>query len=56
MESFFQSLVGITTPIFVIAQMANVGLTQKPQKILHHLKQRTSCCGCCSRTSWWCRR
>lgn len=40
MESFFQSLVGILTPVFVVSQMANVGLTQQPQKILQHLKKR----------------
>lgn len=39
LTDFFQILVGYLTPLFVITSMANVGLTQKPQKILGYLRQ-----------------
>lgn len=40
MAEFFQSVAGIATTIFVVLSMANVGLTQKPQKLLSHLTHR----------------
>ena len=38
MFEFFRALVQIVAPLFVIATMLNVGLTQKPADILEHLK------------------
>ena len=37
MFEFFRSLTQIVAPVFVIATMLNVGLTQKPADILKHL-------------------
>jgi BASS family bile acid:Na+ symporter len=38
MFEFFRALVQIIAPVFVIATMLNVGLTQKPATILGHLR------------------
>lgn len=38
MTEFLRSVAGIATTIFVVLSMANVGLTQKPQKLLGHLR------------------
>jgi bile acid:Na+ symporter, BASS family len=38
MFEFFRALVAIVAPVFVIATMLNVGLTQKPADILGHLR------------------
>jgi BASS family bile acid:Na+ symporter len=38
---FFKDLAGIALPVFVVATMFNVGLTQKPAKVLEHLRNRS---------------
>lgn len=38
MQEFFQASVSWLTPLFVISAMLNVGLTQRPTKILSHLR------------------
>ncbi len=38
MLEFFRSVVAIAIPVFVVSTMLNVGLTQRPSKILSHLK------------------
>ncbi|HEX8274286.1 MAG TPA: bile acid:sodium symporter [Longimicrobiaceae bacterium] len=40
MVEFLQRLVGIGIPVFVVAAMLNVGLTQTPAEILRHLRDR----------------
>ena len=38
MFEFFRGVVGIAVPVFVIATMLNVGLTQKPSAIMSYLR------------------
>ena len=38
MTEFFGQVASVGVPIFVISSMLNVGLTQKPQKLLGHLR------------------
>lgn len=38
MFAFFQTLSAILVPVFVISAMFNVGLTQRPTKIIEHLR------------------